>query len=133
MGLKQKILVILAVAWLGLGFVGCDRTVKFPNNQVVRRAIAMQIEPPHQRLGIELDRPAGEPKITKLHIRKIKILAVGGLPTYKIQGNYDVLLKLPQHELRSRQPFLLYIQQQAQGRTWRLLYPDKKWRSYLIQ
>ncbi|MHC5818654.1 MAG: hypothetical protein ACYT04_22920, partial [Nostoc sp.] len=59
----------------------------------------------------------------------------------RVRGTYDLIVKLPKRRLTQPQkPFDVYLQIQQEGKTWRLLLPEKGikdtqsiWRSYLIQ
>lgn len=115
-------------------------TARFPNHGVVERAIAMQINPAQIHLSQNLLQSQPQLDITKVKIRQSEITIVENLPTYHLRGNYQVNLHLPRHEFRQNQLFDIYIQQQKQNKSWRLLIPasidrnsKSSWHSYLIK
>jgi len=117
-------------------------TARFPSNGIVEKAIAMQIYPPQNHLSQNLLQPHPRVAITKVQVQKTEITVVENLPTYHLWGSYNVTLQLPRHEFKQNQLFDLYLQQQKQNKSWRLLVPDlpnsyKKprntsWHSYLV-
>jgi hypothetical protein len=117
-------------------------TARFPNREVVERAIAMQINPAQIHLSQNLLQSQPKLDITKVKIRQSEITIVENLPTYHLRGSYQVNLNLPRHKFKQNQPFNIYIQQQKQNKSWRLLIPKSvskntknmrfNWHSYLI-
>jgi hypothetical protein len=109
-----------------------------PNKQLVRKAIALQIEQTQDKLTEKLDLHFRGFGIDRLSISKQESLTIQSLPSYRVRGTYDLTLKLPKRELtQAHKPFDLYLQIQQQGKTWRLLLPDSSsseaWRSYLLK
>jgi hypothetical protein len=114
-------LIILVV---NLGLTGCGISARFPSDQITARAIAMQISPTYSHLSQKLSQPSPNVEISKVRVKSIITLVVDQLPTYRLQGTYSLTLKLPHHELKENQSFDLYIQQQSQNKSWRLLIPE---------
>jgi len=120
----------------------CGMTARFPSDGIVEKAIAMQIYPPQNYLSENLSQPHPRVAITKVQVQKTEINVVENLPTYHLWGSYDVTLQLPRHEFKQSQFFDLYLQQQKQNKSWRLLIPNfsnprkntenTSWHSYLI-
>ncbi len=99
----------------------------------------MQINPSQIYLSQNLSQSQPRLDITKVKIRHSEITVVENLPTYHLRGSYQVNLHLSRHKFQQNQPFDLYIQQQTQNKSWRLLilkYVDHQkishWHSYLI-
>ncbi len=136
--------MIIKFLFLGLMIflTSCGLTARFPHHWVVEKAIAMQINPSHLHLSQNLLQTQPKLDITKVEINNSKILVIDNLPTYHLRGSYRVNLQLPNHKFNQKQPFNIYIQQQKQNKSWRLLIPNSvgenlkntkfNWHSYLI-
>ncbi|BBD57315.1 hypothetical protein NIES2109_00800 [Nostoc sp. HK-01] len=130
------ITMILLVLLTACGTVGL-----LPTSELVRKAIALGLEQTQQELSQKLDLDFQGLEIQQLKIAEEKPLTIQNLPAFRVKGKYDLIIKLPQRQLTQlQQPFELYLQIQQEGKTWRLLLPDKTskdsqrvWRSYLIQ
>ncbi|BAY18591.1 hypothetical protein NIES21_44390 [Anabaenopsis circularis NIES-21] len=128
--------MILLVLLTACGTVGL-----LPTSELVRKAIALGLEQTQQELSQKLDLDFQGLEIQQLKIAEEKPLTIQNLPAFRVKGKYDLIIKLPQRQLTQlQQPFELYLQIQQEGKTWRLLLPDKTskdsqrvWRSYLIQ
>jgi hypothetical protein len=126
---------ILLVLLTGCGGIG------LPTNQLVEKAIALQLEKTQQQLSQQLDLDFRGFEIKQLSIKQQESLRIQNLPTYRLQGTYDFIFKLPKRQLaQAKKPFEVYLQVQKEGKTWRLLLPEKDsketkpvWRSYIIQ
>lgn len=114
-------LIILVV---NLGMTGCGISARFPSDRVVAGAIAMQISPTYSHLSQKLSQPNPNIEISKVQVKSIVTIVVEKLPTYHLQGVYNLTLKLPLHEFTENQSFDLYVQQQRQNKSWRLLIPE---------
>jgi hypothetical protein len=113
-----------------------------PNSQLVRQAIALQLNQTQQELvqQLRLDQP---PKfeIQRVAIAKQEPLKIQDLPAYRVQGTYDLTTKLPTRQIKQeKNPFEVYLQRQQEGKTWRLARPEidsnesvSAWSTYLIQ
>ncbi|MBE9210153.1 hypothetical protein IQ244_27390 [Nostoc sp. LEGE 06077] len=128
--------IILLVLLTACGTIGL-----LPTSELVRKAIALGLEQTQQELSQKLDLDFQGLEIKQLKIAEEKPLTIQNLPAFRVKGKYDLIIKLPQRQLTQlQQPFELYLQIQQEGKTWRLLLPDKTskdsqrvWRSYLIQ
>ena len=130
--------VIIILVFLGL-LTGCTTSVLAPTRQLVHDAIALELEQTQQQLNQQLDLDFRGFKINHLSITEQKPLSVQNLPAFQVSGTYDLIFKLPKSSLKQpRKPFKVYMQLQKEGKTWRLLLPEKRgedatgWRSYLI-
>lgn len=118
----------------------CTSIALLPTPELVQKAIALQLEQTQQQLNQQLDLNLQKFKIQKIYITQQQPLTIENLPAYSVQGNYDLSIKLPNRNLKQLQkPFQVYLQIQQEGKSWRLLIPEKnsqhspeKWRSYLI-
>ena len=131
--------LIISLILIGL-LTACTNSVLAPTRQIVRSAIALQLEQTQQQLNQQLDLDFQGFEINRLSITQRKALTVENLPTYRVQGTYNLTFKLPKRKLAQPQkPFEVYLQLQREGKTWRLLVPENHgkdsrqvWRSYSI-
>lgn len=120
---------------------GCAGMVYTPNKQLIRHAIALQIQQTQEQLSEKLNLDFRGFEINHLSISKLQSISIENQPSYRVQGNYDLTLKLPKKKLtQPKKPFDVYLQIQKQGKTWRLLLPESNrkdvtpvWRSYLLK
>ncbi|MBD2597781.1 hypothetical protein H6G74_26160 [Nostoc spongiaeforme FACHB-130] len=127
--------MVLLVLLTACGTIGL-----LPTSELVEKAIALELEQTKQDLSQKLDIDFQGFEIKQLKIAEEKPLTIKNLPAFRVKGKYDLIINLPQRQLKQlQQPFELYLQIQQEGKTWRLLLPDKTskesqpvWRSYLI-
>ncbi|MDJ0676666.1 MAG: hypothetical protein QNJ36_15015 [Calothrix sp. MO_167.B42] len=130
-------LILIAVLIL---LTACGNGVLPPNSNLIKKAIAIQLEQTQQQLTEQVDLDFQGFEINHLTISKKIPLMMEHLPAYHLQGVYDLKFNIPQHDLKQPQkPFDLYMQIQPEGKTWRLIIPDhnsqaadRVWRSYLV-
>ncbi|MBD2451019.1 hypothetical protein H6G76_28605 [Nostoc sp. FACHB-152] len=129
------ITTILLVLLTACGSIGL-----LPTKELVQKAIAVALEQTQQELSQKVDLDLQGLEIQQLKITEEKPLTIQNLPAFRVKGKYDLTIKLPQRQLtQPEQPFEFYLQIQQEGKTWRLILPDKNskdsqpiWRSYLI-
>ncbi|MEA5512545.1 hypothetical protein [Nodularia sp. UHCC 0506] len=127
--------VILLALLTACGSIGL-----LPTTKLVQKAIAFQVEQTQQQLNQKLDLDFQSFEIKRLKIRQEQPLTIQNLPAFRVRGTYDLIFNLPKRQLRRlQQPFEVYLQIQQEGKTWRLLLPERDskdtqqtWRSYLI-
>ncbi|MBH8551725.1 hypothetical protein I8751_04910 [Nostocaceae cyanobacterium CENA357] len=127
---------ILLVLLTACGSIGL-----LPNSQLVQKAIALRLSQTQQQLNQQLDLDFQGFEIKHLSITQEQPLTIQNLPAFRVRGTYDLIVKLPKRQLtQPQQPFEVFMQIQQEGKTWRLLLPDKDgkttqptWRSYLIE
>jgi hypothetical protein len=118
----------------------CGSIGLLPNSELVQKAITLQLEQTQQQLSQKLDLDFRGFEIKQLSINQEQPLTIQNLPAFRVRGTYDLTVKLPKRQLtQPRQAFEVYLQIQQEGKTWRLLLPDKErkdtqpiWHSYLI-
>ncbi len=109
-----------------------------PNGEIIKNAIALQLTQTEQILAQQLNLADPEIKISNIRVQKLQPLFFAKLPTYHLQGKYNLKLKLSRRQMAQKNnSFDLYLQRQAEGKTWRLLKKDtntqrSEWSSYLI-
>ena len=104
-----------------------------PNKQLVEKAIALQISQTQQRLTQRLQSVPPNVEITQLTLKHLEPLFLDNLATYHVWGTYSFKIKLPSQQIAQQQrPFDVYLQRQPQGKTWRLVVPQRIDNGYLI-
>ncbi|MBD6614371.1 hypothetical protein FNW02_00395 [Komarekiella sp. 'clone 1'] len=132
--------LILTVMLLVL-LTACGSIGLLPTSQLVQKAIALELKQTQQKLNQQLDLDFQSFEIKHLSITQEQPLTIENLPAFRVRGSYDLIVKLPKRSLTQPQkPFEVYLQIQQEGKTWRLLLPEKGsknnqpiWHSYLIQ
>jgi hypothetical protein len=118
----------------------CTSLALLPTPELVQKAIAIQLEQTQQQLNQQLDLNFQKFNIQRISITQQQPLTIENLPAYRVQGNYDFTVKLAKRSFQQlKKPFEVYLQIQKEGKSWRLLIPEKnrqnlqsKWQSYLI-
>ncbi|HAC63802.1 MAG TPA: hypothetical protein DCF68_09745, partial [Cyanothece sp. UBA12306] len=80
-------------------------------------------------------------EISQINVKQLESILVAQLPTYHLQGTYNLKLILPRKKITQKHnQFNIYLQRQIEGETWRLLRQDislsdqkGQWTSYLIE
>jgi hypothetical protein len=119
---------------------GCSGNIYTPNNNLAKKAVAIQVQQTQAKLSQQLDLDIKGFEIKHLAIRQLQSQSVQNLPAYRVKGVYDLVLNFPKRKLTTeKKPFDIYMQLQKEGKTWRLLQPEKGdtagetvWRSYLV-
>lgn len=133
-----RLIVPLALAGL---LVACSINGPTPNQQLVAKAIALQLSLTQQQLTQQLHlEPPTRSEIERLRIAKRESLVVQNLPTFHLQGFYDYTMKMSEEDrvTQRQNPFDLYLQRQIEGKSWRLLRRqandngESVWYSYFI-
>ena len=111
-----------------------------PDGEIVQKAIALQLANAESQISQQLNTTKPTFTISQVRVDKIDPVFIESLPSYHLQGTYNLQLNLSRQEvLQKGNAFDLYLQRQVEGKTWRLLRRwvngnDKpQWRSYLIQ
>ncbi|MGL6283405.1 MAG: hypothetical protein ACRC2J_13465 [Microcoleaceae cyanobacterium] len=122
---------------------GCQINLFIPDQQLIGRAIARQIELTSLNLQENLLMQGNADRefiIDRVLIDNIELLNMISERSYHVKGSYHLQTDIPsQTKTPTNHPFDIYIQRQIEGKTWRLLRPifDQEgkqinWRSYLI-
>ncbi|MEC4989647.1 MAG: hypothetical protein SAJ37_13035 [Oscillatoria sp. PMC 1068.18] len=112
-----------------------------PDGNLVKKAIALQLELVQKQIGKQLNTANSEFEIAGVKVNLLEPIYVNKLATYHLQGTYKVKFSLPNQEVtQEKNEFDVYLQRQIEGKTWRLLKrdasnPEKEplWKSYLIR
>ncbi|MGB0563360.1 MAG: hypothetical protein ACPGVO_16380 [Spirulinaceae cyanobacterium] len=117
--------VVLAILLVGCGPATPSISLA-PTQAIIKRAIALQVEQSQAQLSEQLEATHPGLKITHLAVRAIDPLELGHLPTYHVQGRYDLDVTLPNQAVtQEANEFDLYLQRQPEGKTWRWLKPER--------
>lgn len=111
-----------------------------PDGQIVKEAIALQLGQRLNPLSEQLNAEKPDLDISNINVKNIDTVIISNLPSYHLTGTYNLKLMLPRRQVKQNQnKFDVYLQRQAEGKTWRLLSKDNKtssgevsWKSYLI-
>ena len=131
---------LVLIGMLLMLLTACGASLPPLSSQLVERAIALQLNLTQQQLSQQLQLSAPRFKITHLEITNTEPLVIESLPSYHVQGTYNLNLKLAQRRVtEQKNRFDLYIQPQIEGKTWRLAVPQPTtnqpqatWLTYLI-
>lgn len=95
-----------------------------PNQALVKKAIAIQVGQTQTDLGQLLyGKNSTPPPFTVSHIKVSdrESLIIYDLKAYKVEGTYDLTFNFPDRKVTQHQnPFEVYLQQQIEGKTWKL-------------
>ena len=111
-----------------------------PDGEIVQKAIALQLTNAESQISQQLKVKNPTFTITQVRVDKIEPIFIESLPSYHLQGTYNLQLNLSRQAVQQKgNAFDLYLQRQVEGKTWRLLRrlvnsgEKAQWRSYLIQ
>jgi len=118
----------------------CNSLVLLPTQELVQRAIALQLGKTQEQIAQQLNLDSQKFDINHLSITEQKLFNIENLPTFRVRGTYDLTVKLPHRSFTEPQKgFEVLLQIQQEGKTWRLLLPEKTssetvpiWHSYSI-
>jgi hypothetical protein len=138
-----KVIAVTLIAIFALTLTACGVNTpslgQAPSKQLVKKAVALQVSQTQQQLTEQLQSSPSKFEITKISLKQLEPLFLGGLPTYHFLGTYNIKFGLLEQESQQKNSFDVYIQRQKEGKTWRLLIPENKeqkanstWRTYLI-
>jgi hypothetical protein len=118
-----------------------------PTREVVQQAIALELSQNKAELRKHLSQhgQSGNPmpnyEVNRVEIWEQDPLKINGLLAYHVQGTYNLTIQLPEKRVTDRKnSFDLYLQRQAEGKTWRIAKPIKTednsaetWATYLVK
>ena len=141
---KQDLIKSLLLLFLAFLLTACQSSavpLEFaPDGKIVQQAISLQLEQRLNPLSEQLKTTKPRLNINNINVQNIDTVTIGDLPSYHLTGTYNLKLILPRQEIKqNKNKFDVYLQRQAEGKTWRLLSKDNKtskqesvWKSYLI-
>ncbi len=141
---KQDLIKGLLVIFFSLVLTACQTSsvpLEFaPDGKIVQQAIALQLKQRLNPLSEQLKTQKPQLNISNINVKTIEPITITNLPSYHLTGTYNLKLILPRQAIKqTKNQFDVYLQRQAEGKTWRLLSKDNKtstetssWKSYLI-
>lgn len=132
--------VIVTVILLTL-LTACGVGIPSVNIGLVQKAIALSLSPTQQQISQQLNIESKPFEINHIKVQQRELILIENLPTYHVQGTYDLSVNLSGRQVNQQQnPFDVYLQVQREAKTWRLAVPaytgnsDKPiWLTYLIR
>jgi hypothetical protein len=137
--MRQFLVLILII--LLTGCAGANPPREFaPDGNIIKQALMLQLTRFEQRLSEELMADHPQIEINQIKIDLLDPLFMGKLPTYHLHGKFNLILDLPNQDVKqNNNEFDLYLQRQKEGKTWRLLRQESDkdrddfvWRSYSL-
>jgi hypothetical protein len=97
-----------------------------PNPKIIEKAIAFQIQQKQNYLSKQLHTHPPKIQISQINIHKIEPKIEFNLPTYHLEGTYQLKLKIKSKKNQEIvNSFQIDLQRQKQGKTWRLIVPNQ--------
>lgn len=130
-----RILLILCSSLLIWGCSG-----NFVSQSIVREGISLYLGYTQTALSKSLHLSPPTFQVQGVSIEDQQVFLHDRLPTYHVRGHYTLRLKFPNQTLtQPNNPFDLYLQEQAESKSWRLLLPANadsedldRWQSLLV-
>lgn len=123
MNSKSHIMLIIATTLL-IFLTDCGVNILIPDMQLVQKAIALEITLSQQQLNQQLfgsEHSIPQFKINRVTVAEIETLEIQNLPSYKVRGSYNLIIKLPDRKFKQQKnSFQIYLQSQKERKTWRL-------------
>lgn len=131
--------IILSIVLVGL-LAACSAPNRaLPSQQIVKKAIAIQVAQTEKQISQQLKLDFPKITIDRVRVTEQEPVRIQGLQSYLVKGNYDYTLKLSKRTVKQREnPFEVYLQRQAEGKTWRLVQKQQDansdtWLTWLLQ
>lgn len=138
---RQLIVAVLLIVILSACGAPTPPRELAPSGDLVKRAIALQLNQTEQRISEHLTASAPDLEVFGITVKQLEPIYIAKLAAYHLQGSYNLKIKLPnQKKVQKNNSFDVYLQRQIEGKTWRLLRretdeKDEKsyWTTYLIK
>jgi hypothetical protein len=138
---RQFIVAVLLIILLGACGAPVPPRELAPSGDLVKRAIALQLNQTEQRIWEHLGATEPELEIFGISVKLLEPIYIAKLAAYHLQGTYNLKIKLPeQKQTQKNNSFDIYLQRQIEGKTWRLLRKETDeqenksyWTSYLVR
>ena len=134
------LLVALLTLVAGIFILSYSPSLQLPTD-LVRQAIVLQLTQANeiltQQLGLA-DQEVANFQVDNLIITQEKSITIQNLPALQVRGTYNLTVNSPKQRVKKfRNPFEIYLQVQAEGKTWRLARPIAQdgdtWATRIIQ
>jgi hypothetical protein len=139
--IRQIVAIVLILLLVGCSSLTPPRELA-PGGEVIKKAIALSLVKTQSTLAEQLRTAAPEVKISSIKIEQLEPRYIAHLAAYHLQGTYNLKLQFGERTVNQKaNPFDLYLQRQAEGKTWRLLQKDRdnedeehpRWFSYSLR
>ena len=142
MKIKRLILIVITYGLVCLHITGCTSNQAplelTPQSDIIEKALKIQLDKKYQQISQQLNTEKPQFEITKININQIKPTIKFKLPTYHLEGNYQIILRQRKSKRKTiTNKFQIDLQRQSAGKTWRIIIPDNynqptKYYSYKI-
>lgn len=112
---------------LAILLTACGTIGQTPGKELVEQAIVIQLNQVQAELSqqLRLGDPIPEIKLKRVAIAEQTPLNINNLPSFHIAGTCDYTVQLTSRAVPQRNiPFEVYLQRQAEGKTWRVAFPQ---------
>ena len=145
MARSKYIFIVTIYSVICFLLLGCDNSrqpppLEFtPQPAIITQALQLQLDKEYEQISKQLNTDKPQFTITKIKINKITPTIQFKLPTYHLEGNYQITLQQKNFQRKKiSNNFQLDLQRQLAGKTWRLIVPEHshqsiKYHSYKIQ
>jgi hypothetical protein len=128
------LLIVCSSLWLW----GCSGN--FVSQSIVREGISLYLGYTQTALSESLHLEPPTFRVQGVNIEDQQVFLHDRLPTYHVRGHYTLRLKFPNQTVtQTDNSFDLYLQEQAENKSWRLLLPAdadstdlERWQSLLV-
>ncbi len=110
-----------------------------PGGEIVKSAIALSLNLTQEKVTKQLNASDPNLGVSQINVKNIEPIYIGHLPTYHLEGTYNLKIGLPEQEVTQKDnPFDIYIQRQKEGKSWRLVKRETdsegetQWLTYFI-
>ncbi|HEY9734762.1 MAG TPA: hypothetical protein V6D06_00720 [Trichocoleus sp.] len=126
-GWRRFVLTLLIVV-LAVSLTSCSSRGQAPDAGVVEQAVVRQLEQTQQALRQQLaakSLAAAKTGVASVRVRRTQQVSLAGQPAYRVRGTYRLKGKyLSWAQMRSQNPFDLYLQSQDGGQSWEVVQPQ---------
>jgi len=136
----NRLLLFLFILIFSFGCTSSQPPLEFaPNGEIIKKAVILNLEKSHNNLSRQLNTETSEIKINKIDVIQIKPNLIFNLPTYHLEGKYQIIVKKTSFQKRIiNNTFNIDLQRKSKGDTWRILIKtqenkSEKYFSYLIR
>lgn len=139
---KRSIIIVTICNFICLLLLGCGNSLPplefSPSPDIIEKAIRIQLDQKYEQISEQLNTDKAEFKITKINVSQIKPTIQLKLPTYHLEGNYQLIFQKGKSKRKKIiNNFQIDLQPQSAGQTWRIIIPYNchqtiKYHSYKI-
>jgi hypothetical protein len=132
----MKRLIVLIVLIFVIAGCGSPPSQFAPDKEIISQALLLTLEQAQSQIAQQLNTEQPKLLIENIKVKETIPSYLDNLAVYHLVGSYDLRLQLPHRKVKQKNnPFDLFLQRQAEGKSWRLLKKnaqENQWSSYLI-